>query len=163
VADDVSVVAGAATYTAATDEVAAGIHAPLVKLLYSASGVRTAVQADADGLLVNLGTNNDVVVTNAGTFVVQNTPARASTATLANVSGSASSVTLQASNASRRALIVVNDSTAICYVKYGSSAATDSYTHKLHEGESFREEVYSGIVTGIWASATGAARMTEIT
>jgi hypothetical protein len=38
-----------------------------VKLSYSADGVSTHVQADADGLLVNLGANNDVTVTNTVT------------------------------------------------------------------------------------------------
>lgn len=48
---------------AATDELADGSHAGITKLAYSADGVRTFVQADADGLLVNLGANNDVTVT----------------------------------------------------------------------------------------------------
>jgi len=54
-----------------TDEAASG-HIQRVKLAYSADGVDTHVGADADGLLVNLGANNDVTVTgtvtaNAGT------------------------------------------------------------------------------------------------
>jgi hypothetical protein len=52
----------------ATDEHATRGHMPIVKLAYSADGTATHVPADADGLLVNLGTNNDVTVT--GTVAV---------------------------------------------------------------------------------------------
>lgn len=99
------------------------------------------------------------------------TPPTSGTATLANVAGSASSVTLQASNASRKGLVIVNDSTAILYVKEGSAASTTSYTYFLPgsvSGNPYTLElptsiVYTGIVTGIWASATGNARVTEQT
>jgi hypothetical protein len=69
VADNVDVTPGSGA-TVATDDCTSG-HVQLVKLSYSADGNRTHVPADADGLLVNLGSNNDVVVTNAGTFAVQ--------------------------------------------------------------------------------------------
>ena len=101
------------------------------------------------------------IVSDAAPFPVTN--AKAATATLANVSGSASSVTLQAANTARRALVIVNDSSATLYVKYGSPASNTSFTYKLLAGETIREEVYTGIVTGIWDSATGSARMTELT
>jgi hypothetical protein len=59
-------------FIASTDDCGASGHAQRVKLSYSADGVATHVPADADGLLVNLGANNDVTVTgsvtaNAGT------------------------------------------------------------------------------------------------
>ena len=91
------------------------------------------------------------------------TPSGAATATLANVSSSLSSVTLQAANTGRRALIIVNDSTANLFVKYGSPASATSYTYLLLPGDIIREEVYTGIVTGIWAVVNGAARVTELT
>jgi hypothetical protein len=91
------------------------------------------------------------------------TPTKAGTATLTNVSGATSSTTLQAANGSRLAVEIYNDSTAVLYVKYGLTASASSYTRQLQAGESFREELYTGIVTGIWASATGAARVTELT
>jgi hypothetical protein len=94
---------------------------------------------------------------------------RSGTATLANVAGSATSVTLIASNASRLGATIVNESTAICYVKFGSTASATSYTY-LMSGASAAPyatlEVpygYTGIITGIWASATGNARVTEMT
>jgi hypothetical protein len=65
VADNVTVTSGSASYTAATDDCTTG-QVPLVKLAYSADGNRTHVSADADGLLVNLGANNDVTVSDGG-------------------------------------------------------------------------------------------------
>lgn len=105
------------------------------------------------------------------TPVSQALPVQASTATLANVSGATSSTTLIASNANRKGLVIVNDSTAILYVKFGSSASSTSYTYLLAGStggipsilELPASMVYTGIVTGIWASATGAARVTELT
>lgn len=53
---------------AATDELADGSHAGIAKLAISADGSRTFIPATAaDGLLVNLGTNNDVTVTGSVT------------------------------------------------------------------------------------------------
>jgi hypothetical protein len=162
VADNVTVTSGSASYTAATDDCATG-QVPLVKLAYGADGNRTHVTADADGLLVNLGANNDVTV--SGT--VGTVGAGSTTATLANVAGSASSVTLQALNADRLGLIIVNDSAATLYVKFGAGASTTSYTVKLGPDETYSLPTdgwrYTGIVTGIWDSATGSARITELT
>ena len=59
-ADGVAITAGAGT-TILTDETGSG-HAQVVKLGYSTDGVATMVTADANGLLVDLGANNDVVV-----------------------------------------------------------------------------------------------------
>lgn len=59
-ADDVAITAGSGT-SIATDDCTSG-HAQIVKLAYSADGNRTHIPADADGLLVNLGTNNDVTL-----------------------------------------------------------------------------------------------------
>jgi hypothetical protein len=72
-------------------------------------------------------------------------------------------VTLQASNANRRQLVVVNDSTAVLYLKYGSGASATSYTVKLAAGDYWEMPLpaYTGIVTGIWASANGFAYVTE--
>lgn len=85
-------------------------------------------------------------------------------ATLANVAGSASSVTIFAANGGARGRAVYNDSTAVLYLKFGSAAATTtSYTVQLAAGAyyEFPQPLYGGACTGIWASANGAARTTE--
>jgi hypothetical protein len=64
-ADNIDISAGTGT-TVATDDCTTG-HVQLTKLTYGANGDRTHVPADADGLLVNLGSNNDVTVTGSVT------------------------------------------------------------------------------------------------
>lgn len=99
------------------------------------------------------------------------TPVASATPTLTNVAGSGSSVTLLALNTNRLGGVIVNDSTSILYVKYGSTASTTSYTYFLSGSVSGVPSTlelpafprYTGIITGIWASATGNARCTELT
>lgn len=88
------------------------------------------------------------------------------TATPSNVAGVASSTTILASNASRKKALVYNDSTAILYLLLGAgTASTTNYSLKLFPEDSYELEtpVFTGQLTGIWASATGAARVTELT
>lgn len=86
------------------------------------------------------------------------------TATLSNVAGSASSVTLLASNTSRRGMTIYNDSSAVLYVKFGTTASTTSFTVKMAADTYYEAPFgYTGVIDGIWASATGSARITEIT
>jgi len=86
------------------------------------------------------------------------------TATLSNVSGSASNVTLLAANAARQKVLIVNDSTATLYLKFGATASSTSYSvPPLGPGDCWEEEHYRGQIDGIWTSAAGAARITEVT
>ena len=149
----------------ATDDTTGSVHVPVVKLAVGTDGSATLIPADAtDGLLVNLGANNDVTVT-SGT--VTSTVPVASTATLANITAATSSTTLQAANSNRLGLVIYNDSTSVMYMKFGSTASSTSFTHQLQAGEVWELATggcrYTGIVTGIWVSATGAARVTELT
>lgn len=75
-------------YTVSTDEGAGG-HVQRVKLAYAADGSETHVDADADGLLVNLGANNDVVVSDGGgSLTVDGTVAVSGTVAVTDNSGS---------------------------------------------------------------------------
>ena len=89
---------------------------------------------------------------------------RPGTATLANVASSATSVTLLAANASRRGAMIVNDSTEVLYVKFGVTASSSSFTVKMSAGDYYElpQPCYFGRLDGIWASANGSARMTEL-
>jgi hypothetical protein len=84
-------------------------------------------------------------------------------ATLANVASSASSVTLFAASGSVKGRAVYNDSTAVLYLKFGTSASSSSYTVQLAAGAyyEFPQPAYGGVVDGIWASANGNARTTQ--
>lgn len=204
-ADNVAIKdASNASVSIATNDLGGGLQAQTIQLL--ASDAATADDripaSETDGLLVDLGANNDVqgaaaadaavagnplytggrastatptAVSADGDAVgvwtdrngaVMTHPRPAGTATLANVAGSASSVTLQAANTGRLGLVVVNDSTATLYLKYGSAATTSSYTYRLDPGAQWEMPdgaFYTGIVTGIWSSAAGNARVTELT
>ena len=98
------------------------------------------------------------------------TQAFAATSTLANVASSATSVTLLAANNNRKTAIIINDSTSDLYVNLNASAAsTTNYSlflaAKVGNTPSFlaiNGDDYSGEIRGIWSSANGFARITEV-
>lgn len=86
------------------------------------------------------------------------------TSALTSVAGSATSVTLLASNTARTSAAIYNDSTAILYIALTSSAASaTAYTVQV-PASGYYEVLggYTGQINGIWASATGNARITEL-
>ena len=95
------------------------------------------------------------------------TPKTAGTATRSSVASAASDTSLLASNTSRKGATFYNDSTAILYLAYGSGAATtSSYTLQVPANGFFEmppEPIYTGAIRGIWASANGNVRITELT
>lgn len=89
---------------------------------------------------------------------------RSATGAQTSVAGSASSVTLLASNANRLGASIYNDSTAILYVRFQATASTSNFSVKLFPDDFYEVPFgYTGIIDGIWASATGNARVTEYT
>jgi hypothetical protein len=58
---------------------------------------------------------------------------------------------------------IYNDSTAVLYVKFGTTATNSSYTVQIAAGGyyEFPQPLYAGNVDGIWASANGNARLTS--
>lgn len=89
---------------------------------------------------------------------------------VASVASSASSVNLLerrgASGDLRKGAVIYNDSSAVLYVKLGATASTTSFTYYLAAGATlelpYSEAMYQGVIDGIWASATGSARITEL-
>lgn len=142
-ADNTVINAGTGGDTIATDDIS-GVKYQRVKVVSGADGTATDVSATAP-------------------LPVQES--RVSTSTLSNVSSSATSVTVLASNSSRRQATVYNDSTAILYLKFGATASATSYTVQLPAAGYYElpQPVYTGILDGIWASANGNARVTELT
>ena len=93
-------------------------------------------------------------------------PVTAATGTASNVSGSASSVTLLAANASRVGAMIFNDAANVLYVKLGATASTTSYTVQLAASAYYElpsSPIYTGVIDGIWSASGGAARVTELT
>lgn len=84
-------------------------------------------------------------------------------ATLTSVASSASSVTLWASNPQARGRMATNDSTAILYLAFGPTATTSAYTVQIPASGYYElpGPLFTGVVSGIWASANGNARLTE--
>lgn len=84
------------------------------------------------------------------------------TTTNANVAGSASSVTLAASNTARKELTITNDSaSATLYVKEGTTASLTDYKFIVPPMEYYKTNNYNGRVDGIWSAAVGTARVAE--
>lgn len=140
---------------AATEATLASIDSKITAVNTGAVTISAALPA---------GTNTIGAVTQSGTWTVQ--AANTATSTLSNVSASASNVTLLSSNSSRKGATIFNDSSSALYVKFGTTSSTTSFTVKIAAGGYFEipgPTVYTGILDGIWDSASGAARVTEIT
>lgn len=136
-----------------------------------------------DGSQATLGTTTDAEATGNGSVIallkrlrtllggtLATQAVRSGTATRTDVAGSATSVTILASNANRLGGSIYNDSAAILYLRMGSSAASATdFTVPLAPttggiGGYFEIPAgYTGQITGIWSSATGNARVTEYT
>lgn len=125
-----------------------------------------------DGDLVTLGAKADsAATTDTGTFTLMALFKRllgkwsAGTGAKSNVGSSASSVTILASNASRKGAIIYNDSTQILYLDLsGGTASNSSYSVQVPSQGYFEvpgPSIYTGLITGIWAAANGNARVTE--
>jgi hypothetical protein len=113
-------------------------------------------------LRVNIASDTS---TNTNAFSVKETTS--GTVTNSNVASSATSVTILASNASRLGATVFNDSTAVLYLNLaGNAASTTNYTVQLVSNAYYElppAHIYTGAITGIWASANGNARVCELT
>jgi hypothetical protein len=136
---------------------ASGGPVELIGQATMANSVPVVIASDQGGVPVT-GT----ITANAGTGTFITKGLRASTATLANVAASASNVTLLASNASRIGATIYNDSTVAVFVKLGATASATSFTVKIDGGGFYAvDPTYTGIIDGIWGSASGSARLTE--
>lgn len=98
------------------------------------------------------------------TYMANVLQAQNTTTTLSNVTSSASNVTLLAANTNRKTALFFNDSTANLFLKFGATASATSFTVKMTPASFFEMPTpcYTGIIDGIWASANGACRVTEL-
>ncbi len=87
-----------------------------------------------------------------------------STTNQSTINASASNISLLSSNSSRIGSTIFNKSTAILYVILGSTASTSSFTVQINPSGYYETPFgYTGVVSGIWSSATGTALITELT
>lgn len=105
------------------------------------------------------------IVDAAGDHVTGFDSTRPASAALTSVAASAVSVTILASNAARRQAIVVNDGNKTLRLAFAATASLTAYTVALSSGNTYETPLngYTGEITGIWDSANGSARVTEIT
>jgi hypothetical protein len=92
----------------------------------------------------------------------------ASTGATTSVASSATAVTIKAANALRIGLTIANDSTSILYILLGAgTVSATNYTYALPaKGTTAADRTitgFTGVVTGIWATANGSALVTELT
>jgi hypothetical protein len=117
-----------------------------------------------DNLATTFGADQDYIPISTDLKGAIITTQKAATPTQSSVAGSATSVTLLSANSSRRGAVINNDSTATLYVKMGATASTTSYSYKMLTDDILEIPYgYTGVIDGIWASATGNARITELT
>jgi len=111
------------------------------------------------------GTQRVVLASNQPAVPI--TPPTTATGTQSSVAASASSVTILAANSSRKGATVTNDAGgALLYLllSTGGTASATAYTVPLVAGAYYEVPFgYTGALVGIWASASGAARVTEFT
>lgn len=92
---------------------------------------------------------------------------QSATGTPTSVAGSASAVALLAANTNRKAAYIFNDSTATLYIGLFAhgTLTTSNYTTQIPANTLWEMPiypVYTGEISGIWSSAVGNARMTEM-
>jgi len=85
------------------------------------------------------------------------------TGTATSVAISATSVTLIAANSDRREVIIRNDTNQDLYIAHGATATTSSAV-RLKKDDTYIEDKYTGVISGIWSSAGGGgnAQITEV-
>jgi hypothetical protein len=147
-ADNVAITPGSGANIAADEVVDATLGTVKVQLVKVVDGTndsttRRVVEASGGGRSVNV---------------------RAGTSAVTSVTASATNQTLLSANANRLGATVFNDSSSLLYLKLGATASATSHTIQVPSFGYYELPFsYSGIIDGIWATATGAARVTELT
>lgn len=108
------------------------------------------------------GQRGDTQIDDRGRTIVRQ--ARSSTPAQSSVAASASSTSLLAANTSRMGATLYNDSASACNVKLGATASASSFTSRMAAYGYYEVPFsYTGAIDGIWDSATGNMRITELT
>lgn len=154
-ADNVAISAGSGTNIATDEVTGTGEHVQVVKLAIATDGSRTPVPADGtDGLLVNLGANNDVAATLAAeTTKVIGTVNVAAGQTIAVSQGTAASLNCTEASASaiRTAVELIDDAV------FADDAGFTVGTSKVMAAGFMADETSTDVVN---EGDVGIARMT---
>ena len=113
----------------------------------------TAANTADPALVVAISPNNSFTVTSA----------KPATNNTSSVAGSITNVTLLPNNSIRLGATVYNDSTALLYLKLGTTATISDYTIKLFPLSYYEVPYgYTGEIDGFWSNAVGFARIGEL-
>jgi hypothetical protein len=86
-----------------------------------------------------------------------------SAAAVTSIASSATAVTLLTANANRKGATIYNESTSVVFIKFGTVASATSYTVQVAPSGYYEIPFgYTGIITAIWTTANGSARITEL-
>jgi hypothetical protein len=116
----------------------------------------------ATSLTSATGDYSGVAVDATGTLWMRNSPGTPSAPV--QVTAATTSTQLIAANASRKKLLLHNNSTSDCFVKYGTAASSTSYTFFFPSGAqtTIDNSETNGVVHAIWNSANGFMMVTEV-
>jgi hypothetical protein len=91
-------------------------------------------------------------------------PSRAQNANTSRVASSVTTVTVAAAFTARTGLLLYNDSTANCFVKFGAAASSTDFVIKLSASSYYEmpQPIFNGLVTAVWDAANGALQVTEL-
>lgn len=108
-----------------------------------------------------------VLVDSTGNTYNASSPTSPTTGTQTSVASAISSTTLLAANTARKGAIIYNDSTSVLYILLSSGTASSTAFSVLLAANggtlTLGQAEYNGAITGIWATANGFARVTELT
>ena len=102
----------------------------------------------------------DALVDPSSSSTTTTTQKLGTTSTQSSVTSNASTVTLLAANTSRIKAIIRNDGTGVLYVREGAGAAITDVI-RLAQNDTIIITDSSEIITGIWTSPNGSARISE--
>jgi hypothetical protein len=107
-------------------------------------------------------TAGEVVIVDSITGLPAGGDSNSATCSITAVGDEITSTQLLAANTSRKAVRVVNDSTAILYVACTEAASATNYTARLNQYDAVTIDGFTGAIYGLWASdAGGNARISE--
>jgi hypothetical protein len=112
---------------------------------------RVKVQIGVDGAAADVNVGNAMPVRTV-----------ASTSSVNAVSTSGTSATLASASSGRLRIVIVNDSSAVLFVKYGATASSADWTVKLAPDSTLDEDAYTGRIDAVLSTGTGTARVTEL-
>jgi hypothetical protein len=111
---------------------------------------------------VKIGNKTDEPITITGNITAVSPIA--SSATLTSLASSTSTQTVLVANSNRRGFILVNESTANCYIAFAATTTTTAYTILLNANMTYQNEaqIYIGDISCKWSAVNGSLRITEL-